>query len=29
MAFNIWMTIAGKVRIERPIVTTPAMQPAQ
>jgi len=30
MAFNIWMTIRGKVRNERPIVqTTAALQPAE
>jgi cytochrome c oxidase cbb3-type subunit 1 len=30
MAFNIWMTIRGKVRDERPIVeTSPVMQPAE
>jgi cytochrome c oxidase cbb3-type subunit 1 len=30
MAFNIWMTIRGKVRDERPIVeASPVMQPAE
>jgi cytochrome c oxidase cbb3-type subunit 1 len=29
MAFNIWMTIAGKERIERPIVTATKLQPAE
>ena len=29
MAFNIWMTIAGKVRDERPLVAPVQLQPAQ
>jgi cytochrome c oxidase cbb3-type subunit 1 len=29
MAYNIWMTVRGKVRRERPIIDTPALQPAE
>ena len=29
MAYNIWMTIAGKERSERPIVTAAKLQPAE
>jgi len=29
MAFNIWMTIRGRVRDERPIATATVLQPAE